>query len=241
MTQFPKAFIFDLDGVITDTAEYHYLAWKILAESLGVTIDREFNEQLKGISRIESLERILQLDASLTNMSNEQKEALAAKKNEHYLTLINELQPSAILPGIKQLLDKCVENKMKIALGSASKNAKTIVEKLGVIDYFDYIVDASKVEKGKPDPETFTNAADYLGVPYSACVGLEDAVAGVEAVNSAEMFSVGIGSFEHLNHAHYVVENTAELLFDDIVKQYQKGNVTENRASTTGNVEFAIL
>lgn len=155
-------------------------------------------------------------------MSNEEKERLATEKNEYYLTLIDQLQPDAILPGIEQLLKKCVEQKVKIALGSASKNAQTIVEKLGLIEYFDYIVDAGKVEKGKPDPETFTTAADYLGVPYSDCIGLEDAVAGVEAVNSAQMFSVGVGSFEHLHHADYVVEDTSELIFEDIIKQYQK-------------------
>lgn len=222
MSHFPKAFIFDLDGVITDTAEFHYLAWKKLAKELGLSIDRQFNEQLKGISRMESLEKILALDPSLSAMSNEEKERLATEKNEYYLTLIDQLQPDAILPGIEQLLKKCVEQKVKIALGSASKNAQTIVEKLGLIEYFDYIVDAGKVEKGKPDPETFTTAADYLGVPYSDCIGLEDAVAGVEAVNSAQMFSVGVGSFEHLHHADYVVEDTSELIFEDIIKQYQK-------------------
>src|SRR5690625_3620710 len=150
-------------------------------------------------------------------MPSEEKERLTAKKNEHYLTLIDQLQPDSILPGIEQLLKKCVEQNVKIALGSASKNARTIVEKLGLLDYFDYIVDAAKVKNGKPDPETFTTAADYLNIPYSACIGLEDAVAGVEAVNRAQMFSVGVGSFEHLRHADYVVADTSELIFEEII------------------------
>lgn len=221
MTQYPKAFIFDLDGVITDTAEYHFLAWKKLAEELGVSFDRQFNEQLKGISRMESLELILELEPSLLELPNAEKERLATQKNEHYLELIETLTPDAILPGIEDLLIKCQEQDMKIALGSASKNALKIVEKLGLVQYFDYIVDASKVKNGKPHPETFTTAADYLGIPYSVCIGLEDAAAGVEAVNKANMFSVGVGAVEHLSHADYLVGDTSELVFEEIIGHYK--------------------
>ena len=221
MTQIPKAFIFDLDGVITDTAEFHFLAWRKLAEELGVSFDRQFNEQLKGISRMDSLERILELKPTLLNLSNEEKVRLANQKNEHYLELIESINSDSILPGIERLLMKCSEQNLKVALGSASHNALKIVEKLGLLKYFDYVVDASKVKRGKPDPETFTTAADFLGIPYSECIGLEDAAAGVEAINKATMFSVGVGAFEHLSHAHYLVGDTSELVFDEIISRYK--------------------
>lgn len=222
MTYYPKAFIYDLDGVITDTAEYHFLAWQKLAENLGISIDRQFNEQLKGISRMDSLERILNLDPSLNELSDEEKLRLAAQKNAHYLELIESINPNDILSGIEKLLKRNKEENIKIALGSASKNARTIIDKLGLGDYFDYIVDASKVEKGKPDPETFLVAADALGISYSGCIGLEDSAAGVEAINKAGMFSVGIGDEEHLSHADYLVASTSELIFEEIINEYVK-------------------
>lgn len=222
MTYYPKAFIYDLDGVITDTAEYHFLAWQKFAENLGISIDRQFNEQLKGISRMDSLERILKLDPSLNELSDEEKLRLAAQKNTHYLELIESINPNDILSGIEKLLKRNKEENIKIALGSASKNARTIIDKLGLGDYFDYIVDASKVEKGKPDPETFLVAADALGISYSGCIGLEDSAAGVEAINKAGMFSVGIGGEEHLSHADYLVASTSELIFEEIINKYAK-------------------
>ena len=221
MTQSPKAFIFDLDGVITDTAEYHFLAWKKLAVELGVSIDRQFNEQLKGISRMESLECILQLKSSLLNLPDEEKVRLANQKNEHYLELIESINPESILPGIEDLLKKCKEYNIKVALGSASKNAFKIINKLGLIKYFDYVVDASQVKNGKPHPETFTTAADFFNIPYSECIGLEDAAAGVEAVNKANMFSVGVGEEKHLSHADYLVGDTSELFFEEIIRHYK--------------------
>lgn len=220
MIQYPKAFIYDLDGVITDTAEFHYLAWKKLAEELNISIDRQFNERLKGISRMESLEIILQLDASLLKMSNEEKVRLANKKNEFYLELAESINEENVLLGIEDLLKSNKERNIKIALGSASENAKNVVEKLGLTSYFDYIVDASKVSRGKPDPETFTTAADYLGIPYEECIGIEDAAAGIEAINKANMFSVGVGSIEHLSQADYLVEDTSKLDFEKIIKKY---------------------
>ncbi|TWT14598.1 beta-phosphoglucomutase [Planomicrobium sp. CPCC 101079] len=222
MTKFPKVFIYDLDGVITDTAEFHFLAWQKLAEELGISFDRQFNEQLKGISRMDSLDRILAIDPSLQTYSSEEKEKLATRKNEYYLELIEAVNPSHILPGIEALLLANKEANVKIALGSASKNAPAILDKLGLTGYFDYLVDASKVEKGKPDPETFTTAADALGIAYPDCVGLEDSAAGVEAINKANMFSVGIGDAAHLSHADYLVTDTAALVFEEIIGQYQK-------------------
>lgn len=220
MSQYPKAFIYDLDGVITDTAEFHFLAWQKLADGIGITIDRKFNEQLKGISRMESLERILALEPTMSSLSSDEKDRLATQKNNHYLELVESVNTDDILPGIEKLLQKNKENRMKIALGSASNNAKNIVDKLGLAHYFDYIVDASQVKKGKPDPETFTTAADFLGVSYEECIGIEDAEAGVEAINGARMFSVGVGAVEQLAQADYLVASTAELIFDEIIKHY---------------------
>ncbi|SET00301.1 beta-phosphoglucomutase [Oceanobacillus limi] len=219
MSQSPKLFIFDLDGVITDTAEFHYLAWKKLAEELGVTFDRQFNEQLKGISRMESLERILALNPALS-LTEEDKEQRAHDKNEYYKNLIASIDGEHTLPGIENLLKEIQGSGIKIALGSASKNASMVLEKLGLTNYFNYIVDAAKVSKGKPDPETFTTAADTLGIAYSDCIGVEDAAAGVEAINKAGMFSVGVGSSDHLAAADYIVEDTAKLNFEEIVRQY---------------------
>lgn len=220
MAQSPKLFIYDLDGVITDTAEFHFLAWKKLAEELGIAIDRQFNEQLKGINRMDSLERILAQASSPVELSAEEKVELATRKNGYYLELIEAINPDHILPGVTALLKENKKAGIKIALGSASKNAPHILDKLELSDYFDYVVDASLVEKGKPDPETFMNAADALGIEYQDCIGIEDAAAGVEAVNSANMFSVGVGDRAHLAHADYLVGNTEELMFQEILKQF---------------------
>lgn len=218
----PKAFIFDLDGVITDTAEFHYLAWKQIGEELGIKIDRKFNEQLKGISRMKSLDMILALKPTLLNMSYQEKELLASKKNHHYQKLITTITPEHILPGVEELLINIKNHGIKIALGSASKNAYIVLNQLGITHVFDYVVDAAKITKGKPDPETFTNAAYYLQVPYSECVGLEDAAAGIQALKEAGMFAVGIGEKDYLLGADMVVRESAELDFDDIVNHYKR-------------------
>ncbi|WP_088008107.1 beta-phosphoglucomutase [Indiicoccus explosivorum] len=220
MAQQPEAIIYDLDGVITDTAEFHFLAWKKLADELGAPIDRQFNEQLKGVGRMDSLELILKRNPGLKGMPQEEKEQRAAEKNGYYLDLISQLTPSDILPGIEELLKANRASGVKIALGSASKNAAFVLDKLGLTHYFDYIVDAAKVKNGKPHPETFTTAADALGVPYAACIGIEDSAAGVEAINGAGMFSVGVGPAEHLPHADWRVDNTEQLEFTEILKQY---------------------
>ncbi|GAA0469848.1 beta-phosphoglucomutase [Alkalibacillus silvisoli] len=216
----PQAFIFDLDGVITDTAELHYQAWKRLADSLEITIDRDFNEKLKGIGRMESLEKILALAPDQQNLSQELKDALATKKNDHYVDLLKMINEEDILPGIKALLMRIRKEGIHVGLASASKNAKYVLSELGLIDQFDYIVDAAQVSKGKPDPETFTRAADYFGVDYNQCIGIEDAPSGVLAVNGAGMFSVAVGSAEALGHAHYRVDQTSQLDFDTIIEAY---------------------
>ncbi|WP_343053427.1 beta-phosphoglucomutase [Planococcus glaciei] len=213
--------MYDLDGVITDTAEFHFLAWQKIAQKLDISIDRQFNEQLKGIGRMDSLELILKLDPSLSELSNEEKENLANRKNELYLELVETIDSSNVLPGIEELLAANKEQGLKIALGSASKNALYVLDRLGLTHYFDYIVDASQVSKGKPDPETFTAAADALGIEYPACIGIEDSAAGVAAINAANMFSVGVGDAAQLSDADYLVEATSQLDFEEIVERYR--------------------
>lgn len=224
MTRYPKAIIYDLDGVITDTAEFHFVAWQKLAAELGISIDRHFNEQLKGISRMDSLDLILELDSSEKHYSDDEKVQLATQKNEYYLGLIEAVSPAHILPGIEVLLKANREAGVKIALGSASKNAPALLEKLGLVSYFDFIVDASQVKKGKPDPETFTTAADTLGIDYKDCIGIEDSAAGIESINKAGMFSVGVGDKNHLANADFLVADTSELVFEEIITEYQKAS-----------------
>lgn len=222
MEKYPKAFIYDLDGVITDTAEFHFLAWKKLAEEIEITIDRHFNEQLKGINRMDSLERILQLDVSERTFSDVEKMILATRKNEYYLELIESINPSHVLPGIEALLEQNKKEQMKIALGSASNNAPAILNKLKLTHYFDYVVDASKVKKGKPDPETFATAAVALGVSPEECIGIEDSAAGIDSINGANMFSVGVGDAQHLANADYLVPDTSQLIYENIIAHYNR-------------------
>lgn len=218
MKKQPLAFIFDLDGVITDTAEFHYLAWKQIGDELGIRVDRDLNESLKGVSRLESLERVLA--AGSLQMSASDKEQWAAKKNLLYQQLIETIDPSDVLPGIAELLTEIRAADMKLALGSASRNAAFVLDKLGLAEAFDYVVDAGKIRFGKPHPETFTDAADRFGIPYEACIGVEDSEAGIEAINSAGMFSVGIGSPLSLRQSKYLVADTSKLKLNEIVEAY---------------------
>jgi len=211
-----EAVIFDLDGVITDTAEYHYLAWKQLGEELGIPFDRDFNETLKGVSRMASLERILELGNRQNDFTDCEKEALAAKKNEHYVTLIQDVSSEDILPGIEQLLKDLRMSDYKIAMASASKNAFAVTHSLGLNDYFDHIVDAAKVVHSKPDPEVFLKAAKAVGVMPEQCIGIEDAAAGVTAINDAGMYAIAIGTDAGLDHAKLTLPSTRELTIDVI-------------------------
>lgn len=212
-----KAFIFDLDGVITDSAEYHFLAWRALGEDLGIPFDREFNETLKGVSRQESLERILRLGGQENKFSPVEKEELAAKKNDHYVKLISNITSADILPGIELFLHELRKAGYKIGMASASKNAQMVTERLGLIHAFDHIVDAATVAESKPDPEVFLKAAEALEVAPECCIGVEDAVAGVQAIKSAGMFAVGIGESSVLTEADLVFKNTAELSLEAIL------------------------
>lgn len=199
------ACIFDLDGVIVDTARYHYLAWKRLAESLGVGFSEHDNEALKGVSRIESLKLILKLGG--VALSAEDFEAALARKNAWYLEHIHKVGPEEILPGVIEFLQSVRARGMKIALGSASKNALLILQQIGLRDHFDAIVDGNKVSLAKPDPEVFLCAARELDVEPQACVVFEDAVSGVQAACSAQMSVVGIGHAQVLQQADFVLPN----------------------------------
>jgi beta-phosphoglucomutase len=217
-----QAFIFDLDGVITDTAEYHYLAWKALGEELGIPFTREFNEELKGVSRMDSLEKILVLGNRQNDFSMEDKEALATKKNEHYVRLIANISPDDILPGIKDLIAEIKKNGYRLGLASVSKNAFTVMDSLGLRQEFDVIVDAATIKKGKPDPEIFLTAAKLLNVDPSACIGIEDAAAGVESIKDAGMFAVGVGSVDSLAKADIIYSSTEQLSLSSIMTAYQE-------------------
>lgn len=212
------ACIFDLDGVIVDTAKYHYLAWKRLANSLGFDFTEHDNEQLKGVSRIESLKLILRLGDK--QLDAEEFEAALVRKNACYLEYIQQIGPEEILPGAAAFLNSARAQGMKVALGSASKNAVLILERIQLLDQFDAIVDGNKVSKAKPDPEVFLKAAEELGVAASDCIVFEDAVAGVLAARHAGMKVVGIGAGNVLDQAHFVLPNFAGLSITDVLAKF---------------------
>jgi beta-phosphoglucomutase len=208
-----KAVIFDLDGVITDTAHYHYLAWKALAESEGVHFDHAFNENLKGVDRMGSLNLILA--GSSKTYSMEQKLALADRKNRQYVELVATMGPDDLLPGALEALAAVRAAGLKIGLASVSKNAFTVLDRLGIRDRFDYVVDAATIANSKPHPEIFLNAAAALGVAPRDCLGVEDAVAGVASIKSAGMFALGVGSPEVLTQADRVIASLLEFRLED--------------------------
>jgi beta-phosphoglucomutase len=211
-----KACIFDLDGVIVDTAVYHYKAWKRLANSLGFDFTEHQNEQLKGVSRVRSLQLILGW-GGVTKTEAEQ-EQLATQKNTWYMEMVNQMKPEEILPGAKEFLTTCRAVGLKTALGSASKNSMTILEKIGITDMFDAVIDGNKVSKAKPDPEVFLAGAQALGVHPEECVVFEDAIAGVEAAIAGDMKVVGIGSPDVLKDANLVIKGLDEMTLDKLYK-----------------------
>ncbi|WP_299667728.1 beta-phosphoglucomutase [uncultured Polaribacter sp.] len=204
-----KGFIFDLDGVIVDTAKYHYLAWKKLANELGFEFTKEQNELFKGVSRKRCLEILLEIGK--IEATKEQFGTWMVEKNVDYLKYIENMDASEILPDVPRVLQFLKDREIPIALGSASKNAQPILEKVGLLAYFDTIVDGNNVTKAKPNPEVFLLAAKQIGVNATDCVVFEDAVAGVEAANAANMITIGIGDSEVLSEAKYNFRDFTEI------------------------------
>jgi len=211
-----KGFIFDLDGVIVDTAKYHFLAWKKLANSIGVDFTEHQNEQLKGVSRIESLQKILNWGNK--TLSETDFKRLMAEKNADYLSYISVMDASEILPGVIDRLQFLIDNNQPIALGSASKNSVEILNKVNLFKKFDAIVDGNAVTKAKPDPEVFLEAAKAIRIKPSNCIVFEDSVAGIQAANSANMISIGIGDASVLNEADFVFRDFTEMSLDFLEK-----------------------
>ena len=201
--------IFDLDGVIVDTAKHHFIAWQQLAQSQGWHFSLEDNEQLKGVSRVRSLELILQWNKA--QITPELFEQLLKEKNERYLNLIRDMDPSERLPDVQRVLQVLKDSGCGIALGSASKNARPILDKIELTPYFDVIVDGTNVSKAKPDPEVFLQAANQLGIGPEDCVVFEDAMAGIQAAKAAGMRVFGIGNPEQLTQAERVFKDFTQL------------------------------
>jgi beta-phosphoglucomutase len=209
-----RACIFDLDGVIVDTAVYHYKAWKRLANELGFDFTEENNEKLKGVSRVRSLELILEWGG--VKKTEAEKEELAARKNDWYVEMISHMTPAEILPGAKEFLEACRAAGIKTALGSASKNSMTILDHIKLTGLFDAIIDGNKVTKAKPDPEVFLKGAEALKVLPADCVVFEDAIAGVEAAINGGMKVVGIGSPTVLDEADLVINGLYEMTLEKL-------------------------
>lgn len=204
-----KGFIFDLDGVIVDTAKYHYLAWKNLANSLGFEFTEEQNELFKGVSRVRSLDILLELGNYTA--TQEQKEGWLIQKNEEYLAYIEKMDSSEILPDVPRVLNFLLERDQGVALGSASKNARPILKRVNLLSKFHDIVDGNDVTAAKPDPEVFLIGAQKLKAAPKNCIVFEDSIAGVQAANTAGMVSIGIGQKEVLHEAHYVFADFTEI------------------------------
>ena len=215
-----KGFIFDLDGVIVDTAKYHFLAWQKLAKSIGIDFSHEQNEQLKGVSRVKSLEKILTWGNK--TISEDKFNALMASKNDDYLSFIAKMNHDEILPDVPKVLNYLKEQNQPISLGSASKNARQILNKVDLLKQFDAIVDGNDVSKAKPDPEVFLIAAKALNIKPEDCIVFEDSVAGVQAANTANMISIGIGEKSVLHEADYVFSDFTEIdtaFIDKLIKR----------------------
>jgi beta-phosphoglucomutase len=214
------ACIFDLDGVIVDTAKYHFIAWRALAQELGFEFTLEHNERLKGVSRMRSLEILLEVGG--LNFSDAEKERMAAKKNTLYLEYIYKMKPDELLPGVTAFIDELRNKGVKVALGSASKNAETILERLKIERLFDAVIDGNKVTKAKPDPEIFLKGAHTLGVKPENCVVFEDAEAGIEAALNAGMKAIGVGSPTILGKAHAVISGFEHFSVEKMINHLNK-------------------
>ncbi|MCL2702003.1 MAG: beta-phosphoglucomutase [Defluviitaleaceae bacterium] len=208
-----KMAIFDLDGVIVDTAKYHYLAWRELAERLGFEFTQEHNERLKGVSRWRSLEILLEVGGMPDKFTDAEKEDMANEKNKRYVGYISQLREDEILPGARELIARMKENGIKTAIGSASKNTPLILERLGIADLFDVVIDGNSTQKAKPDPEVFVLGAKAMDVPPGDCIVFEDAQAGIDAALAAGMTPIGVGDPHNLVGAEIHVPALKDFIF----------------------------
>ncbi|UOE94024.1 beta-phosphoglucomutase [Alkalihalobacillus sp. LMS39] len=211
------AVIFDLDGVLANTVEFHYLATKKVADDIGVPFTREQNLQMQGRGRNILIEELVK--ASTKAFTDEEKLVLGERKNEYYQELIETITAKDVLPGMEELIDELRQNQIKVAVASSSSNAKTVLGNLQLLGVCDYVVDITTVKALKPDPEIFLKAADELGIPYAHCIGIEDSEAGIIAINEAPMFSIGIG---HHPNANWQVGRTDEITYEKMVEQFNK-------------------
>lgn len=210
-----RGFIFDLDGVIVDTAKYHYLAWKAMADELGIHFTRADNERLKGVSRRASLDIILEI-GNLA-MTEEDKEASCIKKNNLYVRYIQNLEKHEILPGVEAFITAARQKGLKVALGSASRNSSLILDRLGIRALFDVVVDGTIVHEAKPNPQVFLTAAAMLGLEADECIVFEDSIAGIEAAHNGGMTAIGIGSSDVLHYADAVVPGFEALVVEEVM------------------------
>lgn len=211
-----KACLFDLDGVLVDTARYHFVAWKRLSESIGVEFTEHDNEQLKGVSRIDSLKYILR--KGNLSLSDEKMLQLMDTKNQWYLDLVATMQPDELLPNVETFLGDLKANGILIGLGSSSKNAQMILDKTGIVKYFDTIVDGRHTTHSKPHPEVFLKGAEQLGVSPQQTIVFEDASSGIEAALAGNFYAIGIGDSQILNKAHFVIPSLEGLSYQQLVE-----------------------
>jgi beta-phosphoglucomutase len=210
------ACIFDLDGVIVDTAKYHFLAWKRLTDQLGIHFTEEDNERLKGVSRMASLEIILEIGSR--EFDERKKLEFTTLKNNWYIEYISKMTPAEILPGCVRFINELRDADIRIAIGSASKNTPMILNRVGIENLFDAVADGNNISKAKPDPEVFLRAAEMVDVEPGKCFVFEDAVAGIQAALNAGMGCIGIGSPKVLTKAHFVVSGLYEMNLEKLIK-----------------------
>ncbi|MGG3468779.1 beta-phosphoglucomutase [Neobacillus pocheonensis] len=214
-----EAVIFDLDGVIADTFELYYIANKKVAEQLSLSFSRKDNEKFKGIGRMEIIDAMVKQSGKF--LSDEEKKELANNKNIHYQQLLQDLDEKFILPGMKQLIINLKDNNIRIGLASSSTNGETVLKQMGLLHYFDTIVDPSSLKKGKPDPEIFLKAADSFRIPYENCAAIEDGEAGLRAIKATKMFSVGVGMEKEMGQADWHVMSTEEITLNELLKRFK--------------------
>lgn len=213
----PQAFLLDLDGVITDTARFHFMAWKRLCDEYGFHFNEQDNERLKGVSRQRSLEIILEINGCLHRFSPEEQADMAARKNAWYVEMIHTMTAADILPGVSAFLRQCRDSGIRLAVASASRNAPEILRRLQLDSFFDFVADAAQVPRAKPFPDVFLACSEAVGVPVARCVGVEDAQAGIEAIRAAGMVSVGIGLPPGPPEADLPLVSTQQLDLDNLL------------------------